>query len=85
MVNISDDFIQKYYDLFYSIDMHTQYLGNINAGLDYYGITIIDKTMATELKLKLELICEPCKDSKKLIKILNKCISKDCYVIHFGI
>ncbi|MDR1001205.1 MAG: hypothetical protein LBL96_10485 [Clostridiales bacterium] len=85
MILISDDFIQKYYDVTLKVEMYFNDLNEKDTGLNYHGITILDSDMAEKLKTELSHFCSPSEDLAKLINLLEQSISEKKYVIHFGI
>jgi len=85
LVAISDDFIVNSHIPFGKVKMHCQYLGNVICGLAYHGITIIPPDVATELKKELLGHCQNSHDLNALMGILEKAITNQHYVIHFGV
>ena len=57
----------------------------METGLSYHGITIIDSTIAKELKNKLLQHCKSNEELHTLINLLEQAIADDKYIIHFGI
>ena len=85
MVVISDDFILENFMHIKKVRMYCQKIGQEICGLDYHGITIITSDMANNLAKELSNCCKKSKDLSKLIAILEKAITNQSYVIHFGV
>lgn len=85
MTQISDEFVQKYFKVTERVEMFFNDLNSKDTGLNYHGTTILDNKMAEELKTVLIAECEPCDDLTKLVTVLNKAVSENKYIIHFGI
>lgn len=94
-IEIQDQFILDYYDVFKTVDLYWDNLKNKKEGLNYYGMTIITSHMARELLNAMENFLKnntsekaeyfAGEDYDKLAAVLNKAMTEDGVIIHFGI
>jgi hypothetical protein len=85
MTIISDDFILENHIPIRKVKMFWETLDNEEYGLNYYDATVINRSMAEELKRELQQYCETSEDLDKLVNLLEQAIANDMYIIHFGI
>jgi hypothetical protein len=85
MVIISDDFILENQVPIRLVKMYNPSLGVYVQGLVYHGETVLETKAAIQLKKELLEYCTDSDDLRKLVSVLDEAISKQCYVIHFGI
>ncbi len=95
LIKIQDQFILDNYNVFKTVDLYWEDIEHKNRGFNYYGTTLITSQMAKELR---ERMIEYLKDNNSeqaeyfvgneydiLCKILDRAISEDKVIIHFGI
>lgn len=84
-IEISDEFILKNIYLFDKVKLHWEYVGRIEIGLAYHGITIIDNDMGNELKSVLLYNLSDSVEKKQLLEIIEEALLNKYYIVHFGI
>lgn len=86
MTRISDDFMLEHWnEVFGTVDVYADYLGNLKHGLAYHGTSILIPPMSQKLLDKLLLVKEHGEDYCKLESILSTATQSEKYVIHFGV
>jgi hypothetical protein len=65
--------------------MYHGYIGNQKVGLNYFGNTILDTATARYLREDMLIRKSISLDYIRLIKLLNKAVKENLYVLHFGV
>lgn len=85
MTTISDEFIQKNWGYFNSINVYWNNWGNLQKGLAYYAISILTPDMAKKVIDSMRQITIKDQDYNNLLALLEESVRKKENVIHFGI